>query len=173
MKKRKAIATQALEGGLRDRVLAAEAGEMLAHSRSFPLPTADSHVDVIALREDPAVAAGHVRELEAEPAPVPLAGDDSVGHVRLERDAVVAPAVEAGRSCGQTVDAVGSEGCTCSNFRPVQARFDPGVRELELCDLDPVTEVGPRRCGLVGEEGVEPAPLRHQHERLPRVPLEA
>ena len=91
---------------------------MLPHPRPLALPAADSDVDVVALREDPAVAAGHVRELEAKAALVALAGDDAVGDVCFERDAIVAPVVKPGRAGADPVHAVGAKYRICSDFRP-------------------------------------------------------
>ena len=53
--------------------------------------------DVVALREDPAVAARDDAELDHEPSAVALRVDDRVGTFALERDADRAVAAEAER----------------------------------------------------------------------------
>src|SRR5438552_10259443 len=116
---------------------------MLAHPRPFALPAADADVDVVAFREDPAVASGHVRELEAEAALVTLAGDDSVGDVRLEGDAVVASVVEPGGAGADTVHAVRAKCRICSYFVSVHERVDAVLGQLEVGHLRAIPEVGP------------------------------
>src|SRR5437763_6017894 len=67
--KRQPVPAQALDLRLVDRVLSAELAQVLAQARPLALPAADADVDVVALREDPAVAAGDRAQLErGEPA---------------------------------------------------------------------------------------------------------
>ena len=71
-----------------DAVVLAKDTEVAAQLRTFAAPAADADVDVVALREDPAVPAGHGTEFEHErPAP-PSRRKLLIREVALERDAV-------------------------------------------------------------------------------------
>src|SRR5581483_1348707 len=85
-----------------DAVLATEAVEVAAQPRPLALPAADAEVHVVALREDPAVAAGERAELDHRDSPVALVE----GRVALERDAVDDLSAEAERARGDPVRAV-------------------------------------------------------------------
>ena len=76
----------------------AEPPEMGPQARSLLLPAADAEIRVIALREDPAVAARDDAQLEREPPVVRRAIHLRVGHVPLERDADDAVAAELERA---------------------------------------------------------------------------
>ena len=88
-----------------------EAREVLAQPRPLRCPAADADVDVVALREDPAVAAGQPsrarpRLFRASGPPARLQRD-----VALERDAVHVRVAEAESPHRQAVDAVGADHC--------------------------------------------------------------
>jgi len=80
-----------------------------AQPRPLALPAADAHVHVVALRKDPAVAAGDDPQLEDEATVVALLRRGAVRDVALERDAVRVVAAEAERAGGDAVRAVGSD----------------------------------------------------------------
>ena len=71
--------------------------QVLAQLRPLALPAADADVRVVALREDPGVAAGDVGQLEHEPARVALARERRVRDVPLVGDAVDDPVAEPDR----------------------------------------------------------------------------
>src|SRR5439155_3595482 len=86
----------------------ARALQVLAQPRSFRSPAAHADVDVVALREDPGVAAGNRPEVDHRtPLPAVLARV-RIGDVALERDAVP-PRAETEGPRGQAVDAVGAD----------------------------------------------------------------
>ena len=72
------MAAQLLERLEAEPVGLARPREMVAQPRAFLLPGADADVDVVALREDPAVAAGNVGQL-----------DDRAPAVAVAREGVV------------------------------------------------------------------------------------
>src|SRR5581483_541609 len=82
----KPVSAQIGDGALWDPVCAAEDAQMPAQRRPLALPAADPDVDVVALGEDPAVAAGDRAELELGQ-PVVAVTDDASGGVALERHA--------------------------------------------------------------------------------------
>ena len=70
-----------------DPVGARESREMVAQVRAFPVPAADTEVRVLALREQPAVAAVRLAELDHGRRGVALAVEVLPADVALERDA--------------------------------------------------------------------------------------
>ena len=123
---------------------------MRAEPRPLTRPAADADVDVVALGEDPAVAAGHRGDLERHRVRVAHV----VREVRLERDAVDDLRSEAERLRARAVAAVGHDD-------------DAGI-ELARVDGDALPDVGARVTGALEEEMVEPSSLRHVRERRPR-----
>src|SRR5262249_58903691 len=99
---RQAMAADVLERVDVDRVPAAELGEVLAQPRPLRLPAADADVDVVALREDPAVAAGDRAQLDVGEPAVLLAK----GGVAFEGDTVRDRPAEPERLRGRPVRAV-------------------------------------------------------------------
>ena len=167
MKKRKAVAADVLEARLRDPVLTAEPREMLPQPRAFALPAADSDVDVVALGEHPAVAAGDVRKLEEEPAAVLVLLHDSVRDVAFQGNTVGSAAVEADRPGRGAVDSVCAKQPLCSDFVDrSRSRAHRRRAAARSSTRDAVAELCSRVGGLLGEERVEPAPLGHEDERL-------
>src|SRR6266542_1558172 len=94
---RQAVPTQLRQLVERDPVVVAEHAQVLTQARAFGAPATDAEVDMVALREDPAVAARHRCELEHEHPPPAVARESLVGHVPLERDPVDDPAAEPER----------------------------------------------------------------------------
>ena len=141
---------------------------MIAQARPFCHPPADAEVGVVALREHPAVAAGHDAELDPGGARVPLLPERAPGHVPLERDPPDDPVAEAGGSGDDAVRAVRADEIRRAHARSSDAGGDFLVVELELRDRRSVPEVGACGSSLLGEMRVEPAPLRHRHERSRR-----
>ncbi len=128
---------------------------MIAQPRPFLLPRPDADVDVVALREDPPVAAGDVGQLDDCAPAVPVAAKARVRDVSLQRDAVDDPAAEPERARCRSVRAVGSDDDVHLDGRAVDpdppAELDAGA----LAHLDPPLP------GCVEQERVEAAPLRH------------
>ena len=158
---------------LRNPVLPAKAREVLAHPRALALPAADTDVDVIPLREHPAVAARHVRELEEEPAAVLLFVDDAVRNVAFEGNAVYAALVEADRPGSDAVRSVRAKQPICSNLVTGDRCSHAVVDEGDVLHAHAVAEISPGVGRPLGEVRVEPASLGHQNERLVGGALEA
>src|SRR5262249_26085982 len=150
----------------RDAVVLAEELEMGTEARALAAPPADTDVDVVALREDPAVTARKSRKLEHEhPAPT-VRREPLVGEVALQRDAVDDPAAEVERLRGDAVRAV----CADDGIDVHAAPVDPhGAVGFDL-GADAVAEVHAGGGGLLDEERVESAPLCHQAEDVVRAP---
>src|SRR5262249_18355674 len=136
-----------------DAVRLAEPCEMLAQTGALGLPAADSQVDVVALREDPAVAAGYGAELEHEPARVPLGVDALVREVPLERSPVLAVGAQAERPRRDAVRAVRAD----DDLRGVVG--DPVLAHLRHAHA--LAELGAGGDGLLDEVRVEPPTLGH------------
>src|SRR5438105_2278629 len=81
---RKAMAAQALDARLVDPAADTDVPQLRAKGRPGALPAADADVRVVALRKDPAVAAGNRPELDRREAVVLLPADVGVGHVPFE-----------------------------------------------------------------------------------------
>ena len=137
---------------------------MRAQARPFRPPAADPDVDVVSLREDPAVPPGHGCELEHEhPAP-PVLRQPLVGQVSLERDAVDDRAAEADRLRGDPVRAVRAD----DRVDLDRLTVDPDLPVRFDGDADAVPKRRPGVDGPMDEELVEQPALRHQAEHLIR-----
>src|SRR5438445_3196593 len=137
--------------------------EIRAKARAFGLPAADADVRVLALREDPGVAAGEVRELDHGSALVPLAVETrSVRGVSFERDAVHDPAPELEPASRGAVRPVGTDHDVC----PDRLAVDPDpLAELDARTLSHGDPVLTRR---IEQKHIEPPALRHPDHRAPR-----
>src|SRR5213593_497936 len=124
-------------------MLGTQSAQVAAEPGPFALPAADAEVDVVALRKDPAVAAGDDAELEYELAAVARVER----RVALERDAVAE--VDAGRARGDPVHAIGADHDIGQPIRLLERH--PGA----------VAELRSRFLGLLDEEVIESSPLRH------------
>src|SRR5205085_4938063 len=130
----------------------AEALEMVAELWAGALPRADADIRVLRLREDPAVAARDVGELDDGAALVAPAVEPAVGRVSLVGHAVHDAIAEAERLRGRSVGAVGADD-------------DVGIDRLRV-DGRPLAHLDAPRSRRVEEEGVESPPLRHQDHGL-------
>ena len=130
-----------------DPVRLAHTQQVGAQPRAFARPPAHADVDVVALGEDPAVAAGNGRDLERHRARVPLVA----GEVRLEGDPVHDVAGESELLRARAVAAVGADD-------------ELGV-ELARVDGDALAHFRARLGGALEQEVVEPFALRHVRER--------
>src|SRR5438093_6505783 len=90
-----------------DAVRATEPLQVLPERRALALPAPHPDVDVIALREDPAVAARDRAELDDGLAPVALGPSRPVRDVSLERDAVLDIAGKSQCASGDPIRPVG------------------------------------------------------------------
>ncbi len=156
------------EVGRVDAVLRAEGLEVAAHAGPLCAPPADAHVHVVAFREDPRVAARDNAELEDEQ-PAPGVGREPVvGKVSLECDPVDDSAREVERPGRRPIGAVRADN------RVDLDRLAPDSQACVGLDrgTDAHAELRPDLCGLLGEERVEPAPLRHQAELTRRLVLD-
>ena len=157
-----------------DAVTDADVAQVIAQVRALRVPAADADVGVVALREDPAVAARDVAHLEQRDVPLDARADGVVGDVGLERGGEDAILAELERPSADAVGAVGGDEDVGARTRAVAERDarPPLAVELDLAHLRAVAE---RRAGerrLLGEEGVEPLALRHQHDRREPAVLE-
>ena len=136
------------------------------------LPAADADVDVVALGEDPGVAAGNRPQLELGEA-VETVADELLRDVALECHPEHVLAAEAEHTACRPVDAVGpdEDGRLDRSAGEGHARAVPV--HLDVVDLDAVTKLCPRRDSLLDEVVVEAKTLRHVDEGLPAGPLEA
>jgi hypothetical protein len=132
------------------------AREVLAQAWPFGLPGAHADIDVVPLREHPAVPAGDIRQLDHRAPVVAVARDAPIGDVALESDAVDDPGTEAESARARAVRTVGTNN-------------DVGAAEVSgrtLADLDPSLS---RR---VQEECIEPPSLSHGDHRSASPPLD-
>src|SRR6266540_4721924 len=143
-----------------DAVLLAEATQVAAQLRSLEVPTADTEVDVVALREHPAVPARNDGELEHHPAPVAAARDGSVAKVPLERDTVDDVTRQAECAGGDAVRAVGTDEGSGHDGRA----GDANLRVALDVDARPVPELRSSLDGALDQEGIEPPALRHHRD---------
>ena len=125
---------------------------------------------MIALREHPAVAAGHDAELDPGRSGVRGAFECAPRDVSLERDAADDALAEPGRPRDDTVGPVGTDEEARTDEVRADACGHAGVAELDVAHGDSVAEVRPGGRRLLGEMEVEPPPLRHLDERLRALP---
>jgi len=144
---------------------------VLAQPRALRPPPADPDVDVVALREDPRVAARNGAELDHRtPTPAVLARVN-IRDVPFERDSVP-PLAEGEHLRGEPVDAVRADHDLRLGGGHVEANGRLALPELQRRCAEPVPEVRSRGRGRFGEVRVEPPPLGHQDERPLPSPLE-
>ena len=166
------MTAEALDGVGVDAVPVAEVAQAGAQGRTHVLPAPDADVDVVPLREDPAVAAGHGAELDQREAAVPLLVDRAVRHVAFERDADRRLAAQPQRARRQPVRAVGADDYVGLDGTAVDDGSGAAFVPLDGGDLHAVAEVGPRGGSLLGQEVIEASPLGHQDQRLAAAALE-
>ena len=145
---------------------------MLAQPRAFALPAPDADVDVIALREHPAVPARNVGQLEAEQAAILVLGTTPYGTFASSATPCSRPSSSPRRG-GDAVRPVGEQARALR--RPASRRPAPGRRRRRArgrVTLTPSRKSVPARDGLLDEVGVEPLALGHEDERLVHVPLD-
>ena len=149
--------------------------QVIAQVRALRVPAADADVGVVALREDPAVAAGDVAHLEQRDVLLDARADGVVGDVGLERRGEDAVLAELERAPADAVGAVGRDEHLGARARavverdgraPVARPARPRARFVPSRNV----RAGERR--LLGEEGVEALALRHQHDRRESAVLE-
>ena len=153
----------------------ADAAQVVAQVRALRIPAADADVRVVALGEDPAVAAGDVAELEQRTCRSHARADRVVGDVGLERRGEDAAAAEPERAAADAVGAVGGDQHVGARARAVLERDRRAGRPSSSSTVrtrDPVAEVAPGQRGLLGQEGVEAQALGHQHDRRAAAVLE-
>ena len=153
-----------------DVVRLAKPRQVRAEVGAFRLPPADADVDMVALGEHPAVAAGNGAELEHRAPAVAVLARLRVGNVAFERNAVAVPVLEQERARRDSVDAVRAD----YDVRRQRLVADPD--DAIVADgRDPGT-VAELRAGvgsLLRKEGVEPLSLGHQDDRRGASALEA
>ena len=117
---------------------------------------------MVALRKDPGVATRNRAQLDDGPPAEALARDVRVADVAFKRDPVLVRR-QADSARRDSVGAVGADHDV--GLEPLALDHDRS-RRVGHRHLRPVAELGTRAGRPTGEEGVEPAPLGHQHERL-------
>ena len=167
------MAPYGLDGCSRDAVLPAELYEMASQSRALALPAAHTDVDVVALREHPAVAAGDRAELEDGASPIPVLADRLERHVALERDGEHVVVAEPEPVANPPVDPVRADERAALDPPAVDAQGDAGLAGLDLRHLHAVTDVRAGGDGLLEQMLVEADALRHLDQRPLAVPFEA
>ena len=157
----------------REAVRLAQPRQVFADPGAFSRPAPDADVDVVALREEPAVAARYDTELDQRE----IAGrgriEVSVGRVTLECDAAMNVERNARETSGGAVRAVRSDEHIRPDTVAADGRHHAVRSHRQGSGRDPVSKIGARSHRLLGEEGIEPPPLRHPDERHPVSPLEA
>ena len=145
----------------------AEDAQMPAQVRSLVPPTAHADVDVVALREDPAVTAGYGCKLEQQRAAPVSRWELVVGEVALERNAVDDRAAQPERAGGHAVRPVGADQRADLDRLAVHAEVYVGF------DLGSHTfaEGHSRLDRALDHEGVELSALRHHAEDVGRASL--
>ena len=146
---------------------------MLPQARAFAAPAADADVRVIALREDPAVAAWDDPQLDDRRPRDGVAVEIAVRDVRLESDAPNDARAEARLLRDDPVRPVGAHEHVRDDRLAVDARGHTRALVANVGDPDPVPEVRAGAGGLLREMEVEPAALRHEDEWLGVSPCEA
>ena len=107
--------------------------QVIAQVRALRVPAADADVGVVALGEDPAVAAGDVAHLEQRDVLLDAGADGVVGDVGLERRGEDAVLAELERAAADAVGAVGRDEDLRARARAVVERDD---RAAVLGELD-------------------------------------
>ena len=128
---------------------------------------------MVALREQPAVAAVRLAELDDGRRRVALAVEVLPADVALERDAAHDAVLEPDRLRDDAVRAVRADERVRDDVRLPHLRRDPFGADLEPVDAGVVPERRAGSCCLLREVRVEPPPLGHQDQRLGRGALEA
>ena len=145
---------------------------MGAQARPLGLPAPDADVDVVALREDPAVPPGDRPQLEHGSPPVAIAIDGVVAQVGLERDEVHAGTVAAQRARHDSVRSVRADHDPAGSG-PVLRPHEHVVRpKFDLRHLRPVAEDRPGLAGTLDEKCVQHHSPGHVDQRLLALPLE-
>ena len=115
-----------------DAVALADAAQVIAQVRPLRVPAADADVGVVALREEPAVAAGDVAHLEQRHVLLHARADGLVGDVGLERRSEDAALAELQRAPADAVGAVRRDEHLGARARAVVERDGRAAVLLEL-----------------------------------------
>ena len=149
-----------------DAVRAGQPREVVAQPRPLLHPAADAEVRVVALREDPAVAAGHDAELDPGRALVAPRSSAPQGTFPSSATPRTIPSPRpAARATTPLAPSAPTRNAR-THLRPADARGHGGILELER--RRPGRRRGSRlpRPQPARRGGVEPAALRHQDQRL-------
>src|SRR5437763_4370510 len=158
------MSPQVAHFGLVDPERGAEFLKPLPQARTLALAAPDADVHMVALRKQPGVAAADDPELDDGPTAEALPGEVLVADVPFEPDAVLVRR-EAERARRDPVCAVSADHYIGLEALAVERHRSRGI---DAGHLRALPELGARSRRLLGEKRVEPAPLRHQHERLVR-----
>lgn len=165
------------EAGLIEAIKPAVLREPGAQGGANGGPAADADVEVVALREDPAVAAGNAPEVEGDES-LPFTSERGAAGavervVGLERDRMLAGGGKAEGARGGAVHAVGAD--QDARLVHVGAGADDGARaaDLDVADAVGIAEVGTSSGGVLGEEGIEAGALGHAGEDVGAGAVEA
>ena len=165
---RQAVPAQLHDGAEGQPETLAEGAKLAAEARALVLPAADADVDVVALREDPAVAAFESPELEQHAALHVEVRCQLERHVALERHADGRVAAEGERPRARPVGAVRTD----DEGRPHLSAAHVGCGAARVGDDGGhLAAERERRAGGLGrldEVVVEADPLRHVCDRMLR-----
>ena len=127
---------------------------------------------MVALGEDPAVAARDDAELEHGAPAIVVRPEAVVVYVAFYGNSDRLVPAELERPAADPVDAVRAD--ERRGVQPLAARrhLDTFGARLGVLHLHAVAHLGTRVRGLLQEVGVEPEPLGHQHQRLPVAALD-
>ena len=167
---RQAVATNVPESVGTRAMRPAEPLEVRAQRGPLPLPPADAEVEMITLREHPAVAARDRPELEDRRAGMALPRH-RIREVALERDPVRGLRPDRETLRGDSVGPVGADQQAGAHAIGAERDGDPAGIDVEPGDTNAVAEIRPRCRGALGEQRVEPPALRHQDQRPFAAPL--
>ena len=141
-------------------------------ARPLAAPAADAEVGVVALREHPAVSAGHDRELDHR-GPLEVARPSaSSGTFPSSATPRTIPSPRPNDRATMPFAPSAPTTTSARTASPPTRAVTPSPSTSIALDARALAELGARRGGLLGEEGVQAPALRHPDQRLVVAPRE-